>query len=134
MAAVAARTRPGIIQMTVIPLVESVRRSPRVVFGKIVGEASAPMLRHHKTVSVTERDHAPHREIGGRHGVAGFHRPEPVAASVGVGGAVRRLRVVMREVRLNGSHLHNIVRCFYVVFPVCKFETATLSTNTHRNR
>jgi len=99
MAPAPARTRPVTIQMAVIPLVEPVRgRSTRIVLGKVVGEASAPVLRHHKTVTVTERDHAPHHEIGGSHRVARFHRTKAVAAGVGVGRAVRRLRIVMSKV------------------------------------
>lgn len=63
------------------------------------------MLRDDVAMSVTEGDHTPHRQIGRSHRMSGFHCPKPVAAGVRVGRAVRRLRVVMSEVRLNGSHL-----------------------------
>jgi hypothetical protein len=110
MAPAPARTRPVTIQMTVIPLVEPVRGSTRVVLGKVVGETSAPVLRDHKTVTVAECDHAPHHEIGGSHRVSRFHRAKAVAAGVGVGRAVWRLRIVMSKVRLNRTHVHNMCK------------------------
>jgi hypothetical protein len=83
--------------MAIIPLVESVDWTIALTVRQIVGQTAATVERDHIPVTVTERNHTPHRLIGRSQSVSRLDRPEAVTAAVSIGRAMWRLSIVMSK-------------------------------------